>query len=227
VNYSEAKQLVAKARDAYRGYRLPGREGRTRLVERENGIAIRYTETDVVTIHPDDSVTLNSGGWNSKTTRDRMEYAEPVNVFTDGGVTYVTPKDTYVWAKGKDQSPRVWEFKDGMIFNASGTKCLNAKQLGVRSWTVTEWREHTRSERNRKARERRAERKAEAARELERAARREAIQAEREERERESIGDETPPKVLAEFKATEQRVFVRRTQSELRAMLSVVAGGRS
>lgn len=93
MNYADALKMVSKAKDSYRGYRLPGREGRTRLVKRENGIAIKYTDTDVVTIHPDDSITLDSGGWNSKTTRDRMGYAENVNVFTEGGTMYVV--DTF------------------------------------------------------------------------------------------------------------------------------------
>jgi len=173
MKYQDAVKTVKKARNAYRGYVLPGREGRTRLVQRDNGVAIKYTNTDVVTIHPDDSVTLNTGGWYSKTTKDRFRYAESVNVFTESGAWYVIPNDSYVWylfwgkpltAKQRRELPkRVFEYKDHMTFNKSGTRCLNAKQLGVRSWTPEAWIKHIKSDR--KARERRIARKAQVERE--------------------------------------------------------------
>lgn len=149
MKYIDALKLVNKARCPDRGYRLPGREGRTRLVERDNGIAIRYTHTDVVLIHPDDSVTLNSGYWNTKTTRDRMGYAEPVNVFTVDKYMYVTR------AEYSRSSDFVWEFKDGMTFNSKGTRCLNAAQLGVRKWSRSAWQRHVKDLRNERARKRR------------------------------------------------------------------------
>lgn len=204
MKYADALKKVSKAKDSYRGYRLPGREGRTRLVKRENGIAIKYTATDVVTIHPDDSITLDSGGWNSKTTRDRMGYAENVNVFTEGGTMYVCPKGTYPWSalwpearKHKDQPKVVWEFKDGMTFNAKGTRCLNQFQLGVRSWNTVDWAKHIRAERNRRARERRAEKKIQAEREAQ-------YQAERAKRETARLEREAEESVVSsETKAIE------------------------
>jgi hypothetical protein len=179
MKYADALKLIAKARDRHSGYRLPGREGRTRLLQRMTGMAIKYTHTDVVTIHSDDSITLNSGGWNTKTTRDRFEYAEQVRVFTEGGKMYVCQSGKYPWSalwnqprKSKDEPKYVWEFKDGMTFNANGTICLNAIQLGITKWTPKNWAKYIREERNRKARERRNDKKIEAQRKVEREAKR-------------------------------------------------------
>lgn len=210
MTYADALKLVAKARCKYSGYRLPGREGRTRLVQRSSGIAIKYTNTDVVTIHPDDSVTLNSGGWNTKTTRDRMGYAEPVNVFTVDGHMYVS-KSGWWYGHGKAY---VFEFKDGMIMSACGTKCLNAVQLGVTRWSRKAWQRHVKDLRNAKARERRRLNKERAERHAE------AMRLRNEELAARETHIE-PKQVVNEPVA-----HVRRTASELRSILSVVRGGK-
>ena len=47
----------------------------TRVERRGDDIAIKLHATDVATIHPDNSITLNSGGWLTVTTKDRMNSA--------------------------------------------------------------------------------------------------------------------------------------------------------
>lgn len=209
MTYADALKLVAKARCKYSGYRLPGREGRTRLVQRSNGIAIKYTNTDVVLIHSDDSVTLNSGGWHTKTTRDRLGYAEPVNVFTIDGHMYVSKAGSW-YGNGKAY---IFEFKDGMIMSACGTRCLNAVQLGVTRWSPKAWRRHVKDLRNAKARERRRLNKERAERHAGAMRLRNAELAARETHiEEKEIVNEAP-------------AYVRRSQDELRGMLSLVKGG--
>ena len=59
----------------------------TRVQVKENGdVAVRLHSTDVVTYHPDGSVTLNSGGWRTYTTKDRINSLSPVRVWSEGGL---------------------------------------------------------------------------------------------------------------------------------------------
>ena len=66
MNYQEALEKL--------GSRVSRKlENHTYLERRENGnIAVRLHLTDVVMFHPCGKVTLDSGGWYSKTTKDRM-----------------------------------------------------------------------------------------------------------------------------------------------------------
>jgi hypothetical protein len=46
----------------------------------DGSVAIRLHNTDVVTIHPDNTYTLATGGWKTYTTRSRIEEYAPVRV---------------------------------------------------------------------------------------------------------------------------------------------------
>lgn len=81
--YSDAQRILATARNAAEGKPL---ENNTRLFQRGEDCAIRLHSTDIVTIHPDDSVTLNSGGWLTVTTKDRWKEYSPGRVYSDRGV---------------------------------------------------------------------------------------------------------------------------------------------
>jgi hypothetical protein len=54
--------------------------------------AIRLHNTDVVTLHPDGCYTLDSGGWRTVTTKDRINRYAPVSVASDRGQWYVYPE---------------------------------------------------------------------------------------------------------------------------------------
>lgn len=74
---------------------LPGRF--TRLQKRDNGaIAVRYHVTDVVTYRPDGTIVLRSGGWQSPTTKNR------INNYTGARLT---------------QRAGQWRFTDGSLFS--------------------------------------------------------------------------------------------------------------
>lgn len=44
----------------------------TYLVRDDDDLSVRLHETNVVTYHADGSITLRTGGWFSRTTKDRM-----------------------------------------------------------------------------------------------------------------------------------------------------------
>ena len=76
-----------------------------RLTEEDEGveydIAIRYHSTDIVTYHPDGSITLNTGGWDTTTTTNRMQMLTPAHVWVDrqGGTVNVTDRlSVKVWS---------------------------------------------------------------------------------------------------------------------------------
>lgn len=85
----------AQARDTFNRFaRTPKHGGPMRvnlgyatwLHERENGwaqpsMAVRFHATDVVTFHPDGSITLATDGWFTKTTRERIEDYTPAEVW--------------------------------------------------------------------------------------------------------------------------------------------------
>jgi hypothetical protein len=70
-------------------------------IQPDGSVTIRLHSTDVVTIYPDDAVEVNSGGWRSSTTKDRINKYSPVKVYQKNHQWYFD-----------DGS----EFQDGMIF---------------------------------------------------------------------------------------------------------------
>ncbi len=66
---------------------------------------VRYHDTDVVTVKPDGTVILDTGGYNTLTTRDRINSAKavPVRVYTDKGTIHarpLAPGESYAWSGG-------------------------------------------------------------------------------------------------------------------------------
>jgi len=62
----------------------------TYLERREDGsIVVRLHATDVVTVYRDDTCMLNTGGWLTVTTKDRMNTYGPVSVHSVKGIWYV------------------------------------------------------------------------------------------------------------------------------------------
>lgn len=65
-------------------------ENNTTAFRRPDGIAVQLHDTDVVTFRNDGTVVLNSGGWDTLTTRDRMNrYAPGARVYRHEGKTRV------------------------------------------------------------------------------------------------------------------------------------------
>ncbi len=80
-----------------------------RYTTTDNRDIIRLHNTDVVTKWPNGYITLNSGGWRTVTTKDRINSYSNIRVYSKRGIWYV-----------KDDIP----FFDGITFNSNG-ECLN------------------------------------------------------------------------------------------------------
>lgn len=104
LTYAEARRMMERARNGRRKL-----ANNTYLVQgaSKDSFAIRLHNTDVVTLHPDGSFTLNSGGWRTVTTKERINVYAPGRVASDRGAWYYYP------APGRDWSLR-YPFADGM-----------------------------------------------------------------------------------------------------------------
>jgi hypothetical protein len=79
----------------------------------EGVIAVRLHSTDVVTLHKDGRVILESGGWRTVTTKDRMQNFSSLCVYSEKGVWYVAPS----YAAG-DRANAV-AYADGITYNTA------------------------------------------------------------------------------------------------------------
>lgn len=72
MRYTELNQIL-------KGRNAQGKKwaNNTYLVRRGDNIALQYHSTDVATFRPDDSIVLNSGGWHTSTTKERINMALP------------------------------------------------------------------------------------------------------------------------------------------------------
>jgi len=62
----------------------------TAKIEFENGnIAFRLHKTNVVTIKPDGTYILDTGGWKTVITKDRINQFSPFQVYSKNGIWYV------------------------------------------------------------------------------------------------------------------------------------------
>lgn len=83
--------------------------------ERADGSkVIRLHLTDIITFNLDGSVTLNSGGWQTVTTKDRMNKFAPCRVFQEKSVWYVSLDG------GWDRKNRI-PYKDGITIHPDGS----------------------------------------------------------------------------------------------------------
>lgn len=64
----------------------------TAVVNDENGIEVIYHGTRVVTVKPDGTIILNTGGWRTNTTKTRMNQA--ANEF---GLAYRVWQEDFRW----------------------------------------------------------------------------------------------------------------------------------
>lgn len=89
------------------GTRQSRKVGNNTYMERldDGSIGVRLHQTHVVVAHPDGRIILDSGGWNTPTTRDRITTWSPVRVSQRKGVAYL------------DDGTR---FYDGMVVDDDG-----------------------------------------------------------------------------------------------------------
>ena len=78
------------------------------LVRRK--VVIKFHYTDIATFRPDGSYRLNSGGWRTTTTQNRINRFTPAKVYSDGSGNWDVYTDT-------DRA----RFVDGMVIPANGS----------------------------------------------------------------------------------------------------------
>jgi len=86
LTHSEATELFNTARDKEAGKPL---YANTRLVKRGENYAIRLHYTDVVTICKNGTYVLRSGGWQTNTTKARINQYSPVGIYQEKFVWYL------------------------------------------------------------------------------------------------------------------------------------------
>ena len=77
MTHAEAASKFGKCRNKSKGYLLAKH---THIRQRGRAFAVRYHNTDVVIIRPDGQYRLNSGGWKTVTTKNRMNMVLPRSV---------------------------------------------------------------------------------------------------------------------------------------------------
>lgn len=92
------------------------------LKRRGDNIAVLYHETDVAIFYPNGDIELQSGGWHTSTTKERMSWAlsgTPFSLVQDKGVWYIYKhgEDGNWW----DKKNRQCRYQDGIILKADGT----------------------------------------------------------------------------------------------------------
>jgi hypothetical protein len=108
MNYQTFEELFSKARTIKGEKRRKRLEKNTYLYKEDDCFLVKLHNTFVVKIFPDNSCVLNSGGWFTPTTKDRINRFSPENV-------------------GLSQENKVWylndgsEFFDGIIVRNDGT----------------------------------------------------------------------------------------------------------
>jgi hypothetical protein len=116
--YAEAEGLLAENANRRRDPDVKCIANNTHLVRRnEETIAVRLHSTDVVTYYKDGDVMLNSGGWQTVTTKDRMNRFSPYSVWQEKGIWYVHAKI----AKGLVLVPQDLVYDDGVTIHPDGT----------------------------------------------------------------------------------------------------------
>ena len=79
---------------------LNGRESKklannTYLKKRDNAIAVMLHQTYVVTYQQDGKIVLNSGGWKTHTTKDRINTYSPLRINQKKGIWYLSDGKLY------------------------------------------------------------------------------------------------------------------------------------
>lgn len=100
MTHSEAILMVRGKRNANR--RKVGNNTYAEILH-DNSVGIMLHSTYVVKIHPDNTYTLQSGGWQTVTTKDRINQYSPVRV-------YQRKYEWFVKINGKE-----YPFMEGMI----------------------------------------------------------------------------------------------------------------
>lgn len=80
ITHSHAAELIRHGRNGRKKL-----QNNTYLEQRGEDFAVQLHSTDVVTIHADGTFTLRTGGWDTVTTKDRINNYGPARVWSERG----------------------------------------------------------------------------------------------------------------------------------------------
>ena len=87
LTYESAQRMLGK--------RPTKKLARNTYLRMEDGNAvIRFWETDVIVISPEDIYTLNSGGYLTTTTKERLNSFSPARISQEKGLWYICARDS-------------------------------------------------------------------------------------------------------------------------------------
>jgi hypothetical protein len=101
-SYEYWKEFIAKGRNKHSRKVA----NNTDVIDRGDHVAIRLHNTDVVEVYPDGTYVLDSGGWHTVTTKQRINEYSPANVYQKDWNWYLWPGDK--------------EFSDNMRVDSTG-----------------------------------------------------------------------------------------------------------
>jgi len=118
---SNVSELLAKAIEKKRSYRSASRNN---YITYDNGIiTVRYYNTDIAVIDLDErTITLNTGGWTTPTTKERMN-----EVLDTMGINNHIWQEKWIWYYGRWDGKRAYHF-DGMKIEFTTGDILNPEE---------------------------------------------------------------------------------------------------
>jgi len=121
MNFTEAKKLFDTARNKETGKPIANN---TRIIKVDDKTyAVRLHETNVVTFHKNGKITLDSGGWRTQTTKERINDA--INEYNQ---YLIQDKGMWYLATGWNDPHRTL-YQDGITINTKTKKITNAPSL--------------------------------------------------------------------------------------------------
>lgn len=156
TSYLDACGVMATAKTPSKGKPLATS---TRLHKRGEDFAVQYHDTDIVTFRPDGKIVLNTGGWLTMMTRQRMEEYLPTGwaitsikgrwYLVQRGDTWATPRARYAFRDGITLDHGIvtgYESDDVVAVqdkeNRATDKAVKAYVAGITAEVVTEGFEH-------------------------------------------------------------------------------------
>ena len=104
-NYNEAKCYLSKGRN--KEQRTIGNN--TTIENRPDNISVKYHDTDIVSYFPDGKTKINTGGWKTSTTKERLNNFTNISIYQKKGIWYVI------------NNSKEYFYKDGMTINKDGS----------------------------------------------------------------------------------------------------------
>ena len=142
MNYTKTLDLLQGVND-YTLYQRLDKGNTLGISYKDESLAVRYYWTDVITWKPDRRIILNSGGWRTYTTKDRINHYLQYPPWKTGWFSkpvdcYISQKNSQWYIERENYREGNYEkplFYDGVVLNSKGT-ILKPKQIDRKTKTT-------------------------------------------------------------------------------------------